>query len=51
MHSFLDLEIAANSTNCRNITIFYLINWIFAAETIQGMTVAAYSEFAFDESY
>jgi hypothetical protein len=30
-YSFLNLEIVANS----NISIFYLINWIFAAETIQ----------------
>jgi hypothetical protein len=25
----------ANSNSCRNISIFYLINFIFAAETIQ----------------
>ena len=33
---FLNLEIIANSNSCRNISIFYLVNWIFAAETIQG---------------
>ena len=35
-YSFLNLEIVANSNSCRNIYIFYLINWFFAAETIQG---------------
>ena len=34
-YSFLNLEIIANSNSCRNISIFYLINWIFAARTIQ----------------
>ena len=34
--SFLNLEIVANSNSCRNISIFYLINWIFGTETIQG---------------
>ena len=38
-YSFLNLEIVANSNSCRNISIFYLINWTFAAETIQGNTV------------
>ena len=33
---FLTLEIGANSNICRNIWIPYLINGIFAAETIQG---------------
>ena len=33
--SFLNMEIVANSNNCRNISIFYLINRIFAAEIIQ----------------
>ena len=42
-YSFLHLEIVSNSDSCRNIWIFYLINWIFAVcenysreETIQG---------------
>ena len=35
MYSFLNLEIVANSNSCCNISIFYLINWFFAAETIQ----------------
>jgi hypothetical protein len=35
-YSFLDLKIVANSNSCRNISIFYLINRIFAAEPIQG---------------
>jgi hypothetical protein len=35
-YSFLNLEIVANSSSCRNISIFYLINWILAAETIHG---------------
>ena len=35
-YSFLNLEIVANSNSCRNISIFYLINWIFDAETILG---------------
>ena len=30
-YSFLNLEIAANSNSCHNISIFYLINWFFAA--------------------
>ena len=29
------MEIVANSNICRNIWIFYLINWIFAAGTIE----------------
>ena len=33
---FLNLEIVPNSKSCHNISTFYLINWIFAAETIQG---------------
>ena len=32
---FLNLEIGSNLNSCRNISISYLINWIFAAETIQ----------------
>ena len=35
-YSFLNLEILANSNSCRNISIFYLIKWNFATETIQG---------------
>ena len=35
-YSFLILEIVSNSNSFINISIFYLINWIFAAETIQG---------------
>ena len=35
-YSFLHLEIVAISNSCRNISFFYLINWIFAAETIEG---------------
>ena len=31
--SFMNLEIVANSNSCRNTSIFYLINEIFAAET------------------
>ena len=34
--SYLNLEIVANSNSCCNISFFYLINWIYAAETIQG---------------
>ena len=34
--SFFNLEIVENSNSCRNISIFYLINWYFTAETIQG---------------
>ena len=34
--SFFNLEIVANSNSCHNISIFYLINWNFASETIQG---------------
>ena len=34
---FLNLEIVENSNSCRKIQVFtYLMNWIFAAETIQG---------------
>ena len=35
-YSFLNSQIVANSNNCQNILIFYLINWISVAETIQG---------------
>ena len=35
-YSFLNLEIMPNLNSCRNISIFYLIHWIFAAKTIQG---------------
>ena len=35
-YSFLNLKIVVNSNSCRNISIFYLTNWIFAVETIQG---------------
>ena len=35
-YSFFNLKIVANSYSCRNISIFYLINWIFTAKTIQG---------------
>ena len=35
-YSFFNLAIVANSNNCRNFSIFYLINLIYAAETIQG---------------
>ena len=38
-YSFLDLEIVANSNSCRNISISYVVNWIFAAETIQGRKI------------
>ena len=34
--SFLHFETLANSNSCRNISIFYLINLLFEAETIQG---------------
>ena len=34
--SCLNLEIVANLNSCHNISIFYLMNWIFAMETIQG---------------
>ena len=34
-YSFVNLEIVANSNSCGTISIFYLINLIFAAETIQ----------------
>merc|ERR1711956_119626 len=34
-YSFLNLEIVDNSNSCRNISIFYLINKILTAETIQ----------------
>ena len=40
IYSFLNLEIVANSNSCRNISIFYLINWIFAVETIWGNKVS-----------
>ena len=35
-YSFLSFEIMANSNSCSNISFFYLINWFFAPETIQG---------------
>ena len=35
-YSLWNLEIAANSNSCSNISIFDLVNQIFAAETIQG---------------
>ena len=35
-YSFLNLKIVANSNSCRNISISYLRNLFFAAETIQG---------------
>ena len=35
-YSLWNLEIAANSNSCPNISIFYIINCIFAAETIKG---------------
>jgi hypothetical protein len=38
-YSFLSLEIVANSNSCCNISIFYLINWSFAAQTISRNTV------------
>ena len=33
---FFDSEIVTNSNSCRNISIFYLLNCSFAAETNQG---------------
>ena len=33
---FLDLKIVENSNSCHKFHILYLINWIFAAETIHG---------------
>ena len=36
---FFNLEIIANSNSCRNISILYLINKIFAGETIQKRKV------------
>ena len=35
-YSCLNLEIVANSNRCHNISVFYLISWIFSMETIQG---------------
>ena len=35
-YSSLNLEIVENSNSYRKFQFFYLINWIFAAETIQG---------------
>ena len=35
-YSLWNLEIAANSNSCPNISIFDLVFQIFAAETIQG---------------
>ena len=35
-YSFLNLEIVANPNHCHNISVFYLISWIFSMETIQG---------------
>ena len=35
-YSFLNLEIVANSNSCGDNSTFYLINWIFALETVQG---------------
>ena len=35
-YSFLNMEIVENSNSCRKFQFFYLINWNFAAETIQG---------------
>ena len=35
-YSFLSLWNEENSNSCRKFHFFYLINWIFAAETIQG---------------
>ena len=35
-YSFLNFEILGNLIKGRNMSIFYLINGIFAAETIQG---------------
>ena len=40
---FLNFEFVENSNSCHNISIFYyLINWIFAAETIQGRKTMIY---------
>ena len=35
-YSFFNFEIVGNSNSCYKISIFNLINWFFAAETIQG---------------
>ena len=43
-YSFLNLEILANSNSCSNISIFYLINLFFAAETIQGRKLYSRAE-------
>ena len=48
-YSFLNLEIVANSISFCNISIFYLINWIFAVETIQGRKL--YEEIWYIENY
>ena len=36
--SFFNLEIVAYSNSCRNISIFYLINWIFVWKLFKGGT-------------
>ena len=36
LSGLLNLEIVVNSNSCCNVLIFYLINWIFAAEIIPG---------------
>ena len=38
-YSFLNLEIVENSNSCRKFQFFYLINWFFAVETIQGKKI------------
>jgi hypothetical protein len=35
-YSFFNLEIVSNSNSFLNISIFYIINYFFNAETIQG---------------
>ena len=36
LYSFLNLETVENSNSYRNFQYFYLLNWFFAVETIQG---------------
>ena len=35
-YSFLNLEFVTNSNSCHNISIFYLLNWIFPRKPFKG---------------
>ena len=50
-YSFFNFEIVANSNSSRNISSFYLINWIFPSETIQGRKYGSLLQFSFENKH